>query len=367
MAKRSKSQRPQKASPPAAEAAARIAPRRKTNGLSVGHIARAEPLSAPRVRQIIAEMPANREIDPPPGFVQFQIAWLSEAMIIARAMMEGNLQAMDRRIGLMGELDRYHGFAAAQILVAPDGAAAPRLARPERRSISPNPARSKVEGKFSASQALEIPRNAEEISDSAERLAAPERRPIPPNPARGKVEGKFSASQTLEIPRNAEGISGAALLEAAAPDPAESGPRREPRRSVAGFAPREVDENGVARKWRRNGLKRLNQRPEMVWPRKPRTYKMWYTGARPTISDTALAASHKKVGQLGSYEGKFSASQALEIPRNANGISAPTIPVCGRRLRGLFAARGAGGAAYGHSSSKRTFCAPSQSVLRPSG
>ncbi len=213
MAKRSKSQRPQKASPPAAEAAARIAPRRKTNGLSVGHIARAEPLSAPRVRQIIAEMPANREIDPPPGFVQFQIAWLSEAMIIARAMMEGNLQAMDRRIGLMGELDRYHGFAAAQILVAPDGAAAPRLARPERRSISPNPARSKVEGKFSASQALEIPRNAEEISDSAERLAAPERRPIPPNPARGKVEGKFSASQTLEIPRNAEGISGAALLE----------------------------------------------------------------------------------------------------------------------------------------------------------
>ena len=180
MAKRSKSQRPQKASPPAAEAAARIAPRRKTNGLSVGHIARAEPLSAPRVRQIIAEMPANREIDPPPGFVQFQIAWLSEAMIIARAMMEGNLQAMDRRIGLMGELDRYHGFAAAQILVAPDGAAAPRLARPERRSISPNPARSKVEGKFSASQALEIPRNAEEISELG---GAPRCAGAPPDPA----------------------------------------------------------------------------------------------------------------------------------------------------------------------------------------
>ena len=36
---------------------------------------------------------------------------------------------------------------------------------------------------------------------------------------------------------------------------------------------------GVARKWRRNGLKRLNPRPEMVWALKPRTHKMWYTGA----------------------------------------------------------------------------------------
>src|SRR5271169_1777682 len=98
MAKRSKSQRPQEAWAPAAEAAA--APRRKTadrrlrilerltNGLSVAHIARAEPLTAPRLLLIIAEILANREIDPPAGFVQFQIARLSEAMIIARAMME---------------------------------------------------------------------------------------------------------------------------------------------------------------------------------------------------------------------------------------------------------------------------------------
>jgi hypothetical protein len=27
-------------------------------------------------------------------------------------------------------------------------------------------------------------------------------------------------------------------------------------------------------------LKRLNQRPEMVWARQPRTHKLWYTGAR---------------------------------------------------------------------------------------
>jgi hypothetical protein len=39
----------------------------------------------------------------------------------------------------------------------------------------------------------------------------------------------------------------------------------------------------VVRKWRRNGLKRLNSRPEMVWSRKPRTHNIWYAAARPTV------------------------------------------------------------------------------------
>src|SRR5271168_5444174 len=88
-----KSPKPKVAPPPAAEAAPRIAPRRRTAhqrlriqerltmGLTVAHIARVEQLTAPRVRQIIAEMLASREIDPPAGFVQLQIARLSEAMI----------------------------------------------------------------------------------------------------------------------------------------------------------------------------------------------------------------------------------------------------------------------------------------------
>ena len=42
-------------------------------------------------------------------------------------------------------------------------------------------------------------------------------------------------------------------------------------------------QNGVARKWRRNGLKTLNQRPEMVASRKPRSHKMWYTGVGLTV------------------------------------------------------------------------------------
>ena len=68
---------------PAAEAAARIAPRRKTAdqrlrilerltmGLAVAHIARVEQLTARRAPQIIAKMLARRETDPPAGFAQF--------------------------------------------------------------------------------------------------------------------------------------------------------------------------------------------------------------------------------------------------------------------------------------------------------
>ena len=145
-------------------------------------------------------MLASRETDPPAGFVQLQVARLSEAMIVARTMMmQGNLQAMDRWIELTSELDRYHGFSPAQIPWARDAAAPPRLAAPE-------PLRD---------------------------LARPRR--------------------FLRRDRGARGPDG---------------------------------KNGVARKWRRNGLKRLNPRPEMVWPRKPRTHKMWYTGARPTVRDS---------------------------------------------------------------------------------
>ena len=77
-------------------------------GPTVADIARVEQLTVRRVRQIIADMLASREIDPPAGFVQLQIARLSEAMIVARTMMmQGNLQAMDRLIKLTSELDRY--------------------------------------------------------------------------------------------------------------------------------------------------------------------------------------------------------------------------------------------------------------------
>src|SRR6202041_1129635 len=116
-----KSLRPEASAP---EPARRVVPHRATadrrlrilerlmTGLTVAHTAREEGLTVTRMRQILAAMLESREIDPPAGFVQLQIARLSEAMIVARTMMmEGNLQAMDRLIKLTSELDRYHGFA----------------------------------------------------------------------------------------------------------------------------------------------------------------------------------------------------------------------------------------------------------------
>ena len=170
MDKPSKKSRRVEKSPPALELAPRLAPRRAarrpsggceswsgwlTNGLTVAHIARIENLTVHRVRQIIAGMLEERELDPPAGFVQLQIARLSEAMIVARTMMmEGDLQAMDRMIKLTGEL-RYHGLAPSR-LPAPVEAVSPRLASSPRPMLS---APDGAQGKFSSSQSLENRRN----------------------------------------------------------------------------------------------------------------------------------------------------------------------------------------------------------------
>jgi len=81
-------------------------------GVPVAEIALQEGLSARRARELLQEMLARREVDPPAGFAQLQIGRLSDAMMVAHAaMMEGNLQALDRVVRIVGELDRYHGFA----------------------------------------------------------------------------------------------------------------------------------------------------------------------------------------------------------------------------------------------------------------
>jgi len=99
----------------------------------------------------------KRQLDPPAGFVQLQIARLSEAMIVARTMMmEGDLQAMDRMIGLTRELDRYHGFAPPRLPLSAE-TASPRLATSPPRAMLAAP--DGAEGKFSSSQDIENTRN----------------------------------------------------------------------------------------------------------------------------------------------------------------------------------------------------------------
>jgi hypothetical protein len=159
MAKPPKKPLPRKALAP--EPARRVAPRRATadrrlrilerltTGLTVAHIAREEGLTVTRIRQILAAMLESREIDPPAGFVQLQIARLSEAMIVARTMMmEGDLQAMDRLIKLTGELDRYHSFRKPPVSLPPEASPPRRLAEPRRELPAPNSAPSEPETKI---------------------------------------------------------------------------------------------------------------------------------------------------------------------------------------------------------------------------
>jgi hypothetical protein len=106
-------------------------------GVPVAQIALQEGLSPRRARELIQETLDRREIDPPAGFVQLQIGRLSDAMMVAHsAMMEGNMQALDRLLRIVGELDRYHGFGRAQA----DPAAAPTPALPAPASPRALPA-----------------------------------------------------------------------------------------------------------------------------------------------------------------------------------------------------------------------------------
>jgi hypothetical protein len=105
-------------------------------GMPVAEIALQEGLSVRRAREVMQEMLERREVDPPAGFVQLQIGRLSDAMMVAHtAMMDGDMQALDRVLRIVGELDRYHGFGRAKGLPAAGAtlalaASAPALALP---------------------------------------------------------------------------------------------------------------------------------------------------------------------------------------------------------------------------------------------
>ena len=75
-------------------------------GVPIAEIALQEGLSVRRAREVVQEILERREVDPPAGFVQLQVGRLGDAMMVAHAaMMEGNLQALDRVLRIVGELD----------------------------------------------------------------------------------------------------------------------------------------------------------------------------------------------------------------------------------------------------------------------
>ena len=107
-------------------------------GVPVAEIALQEGLSVRRAREVVQEMLERREVDPPAGFVQLQIGRLGDAMMVAHAaMMEGDMQALDRVLRIVGELDRYHGFRCEK--AEPLAGATPALAAPAPALALPAP------------------------------------------------------------------------------------------------------------------------------------------------------------------------------------------------------------------------------------
>ena len=90
---------------------------------------------------------------------------------------------------------------------------------------------------------------------------------------------KFSSPQSLEKSENAEIF--AVIAERPVFRTSTGPPRSATAYSSYCVTPEPI--RPVARKWRRNSLKRLDPRPEMVWSRKHRSHKIWYTGARLTV------------------------------------------------------------------------------------
>jgi hypothetical protein len=97
-------------------------------GVSVAEIASREKVTEKRMRALVQEILARRMPRPPAEFLALQVSRLNEALLVSySAMSRANLQAVDRVVKIVRELDRYHGFVAAEPARRPG---TPRLAAP---------------------------------------------------------------------------------------------------------------------------------------------------------------------------------------------------------------------------------------------
>ncbi len=84
------------------------------SGVSVAEIAARDGLTQRRMRALVQEILARRMTETPSEFLALQVGRLNEALLVSfGAMGGGNLQAVDRVVKIVRELDRYHGFAAS--------------------------------------------------------------------------------------------------------------------------------------------------------------------------------------------------------------------------------------------------------------
>ena len=94
-------------------------------GVSVVEIAEREDVSEKRMRALVRDVLARRMPEPPAQFLAMQVNRLNEALRLSFGAMSGaNLQAVDRVVKIVRELDRYHGFVAAERWGLPDASEA---------------------------------------------------------------------------------------------------------------------------------------------------------------------------------------------------------------------------------------------------
>jgi DNA-binding CsgD family transcriptional regulator len=189
-------------------------------GVSVVEIAERENVSEKRMRALVRDVLARRMPEPPAQFLAMQVNRLNEALRLSFGAMSGaNLQAVDRVVRIVRELDRYHGFVAAERWGLPD--------------VTPFPIGEADEQVIAqlVKRLRETPALPETIESAPGNGVAPETpRPLDPAPQR-------------------DGALASAFDPAGAP-PAGS--------RIAS-----------------QGFERWIPGSEIVWPRKPRTHKIW--------------------------------------------------------------------------------------------
>jgi len=96
------------------------------SGLSIAEIATRERVTDRGMRKYVRGLLARRAPEPPAEFMALQVSRLNEALFVSYNAMSGaNLEAVDRVVKIVRELDRYHGFAAEASTLRPSRRAPP--------------------------------------------------------------------------------------------------------------------------------------------------------------------------------------------------------------------------------------------------
>ncbi len=104
------------------------------SGLSIAEIATRERVTDRGMRKYVRGLLARRAPQPPAEFMALQVSRLNEALFVSYNAMSGaNLEAVDRVVKIVRELDRYQGFTAAGVAPTPGPS---RLAPPSTTPLA---------------------------------------------------------------------------------------------------------------------------------------------------------------------------------------------------------------------------------------